>query len=176
MNRMKFNSFALGLAVCMAAVGCATAPTVPAPLQVPRGQELLLQLHATGAQIYQCQAQRDASQFEWVFKFPEATLFTKRGRNFGKHYAGPTWEANDGSRVIGDMLASQQSPTAHAIPWLLLRAKATLGRGAFSNVKYIQRLNTVLGSAPAVLCRQDQSGQQLRASYSADYFFFGIKR
>ena len=175
---MKFSSFArmLMLSVSMAAVGCATAPPVPTQLQVPPDQELLIQLHATGVQIYQCQAQRDPSQFEWGFKSPEATLFTKRGRIFGKHYAGPTWEANDGSKIIGDMLASRQSPKPNAIPWLLLRVKVTLGHGAFSNVNYIQRLNTVLGSAPAVGCRQDQSGQQLRASYSADYFFYGVKR
>ena len=175
---MKFIYFArmLKLSVCMVAVGCAAAPPVPAPLQVPAGHELLLQLHATGVQIYQCQPKGDTSQFEWVFKQPEATLFTKRGKNFGKHYAGPTWEANDGSKVVGEVLASQQSPKPNAIPWLLLRAKSASGHGAFSNVRYIQRLNTVGGNAPATACRQDQSGQQLRASYTADYLFYGVKR
>jgi hypothetical protein len=174
---MKFNSFArtLVISVSMAAVGCAAAPSVPAPLRVPPGQELRVQLHATGVQIYQCQPKGD-SQFEWVFKQPEATLFTKRGKNSGRHYAGPTWEANDGSKVIGEVLAHQDSPTPNAIPWLLLRAKATSGHGVFTRVQYIQRLNTVGGNAPAVLCRQDQSGQQLRASYSADYLFYGVKR
>jgi hypothetical protein len=37
-------------------------------------------------------------------------------------------------------------------------------------------LNTVGGNAPAVVCRPEQSGQQLRASYSADYLFYGAKR
>jgi hypothetical protein len=43
-------------------------------------------------------------------------------------------------------------------------------------VKFVQRLNTVGGSAPLVACRQDQAGQQLRASYTADYLFYGAKR
>ncbi|MDB6099924.1 MAG: hypothetical protein JWN58_2627 [Gammaproteobacteria bacterium] len=174
---MRFNSFArmFVISVCMVAVGCATAPSVPGPLRVPPGHELVVQLHATGVQIYQCQPKGD-SQFEWVFKQPEATLFTKRGKNFGRHYAGPTWEANDGSKVIGEVVAHQESPTPNAIPWLLLRAKATSGRGVFTRAQYIQRLNTVGGNAPAVVCRPEQSGQQLRASYSADYLFYGAKR
>jgi Protein of unknown function (DUF3455) len=43
-------------------------------------------------------------------------------------------------------------------------------------VRYIQRLDTVGGSAPGPACRKEQTGQQLRAAYSADYFFYGTKR
>jgi hypothetical protein len=160
----------------MVAVGCAATPPVPGLLRVPAGQDLLIQLHATGAQIYQCQPKGDPAQFEWVFKQPEAVLFTHRGKNFGRHYAGPTWEANDRSKVVGEVLAHLDSPKPNSIPWLLLRAKSSSGQGAFSNARYIQRLNTVGGNAPAVACRQEQSGQQLRASYTADYLFYGAKR
>jgi hypothetical protein len=176
---MKLWSFPrmLQMSMCMAAAGCATAPSVPGPLQVPAGQALIKQLHATGVQIYQCQPRKsDASQFEWAFKQPEAALLTKGGRNFGKHYGGPSWEANDGSKVIGEMVARSDSPNPNSIPWLLLRAKATSGNGVFTGVQFIQRLNTVGGSAPLVACRQDQAGQQLRASYTADYLFYGAKR
>ncbi|HEY0749286.1 MAG TPA: DUF3455 domain-containing protein [Steroidobacteraceae bacterium] len=172
---MKVGSFAqmLKLSVCMVAVGCAANPPVPAPLRVPAGEDLLIQLHATGVQVYQCQPKGDPSQLEWVFKQPEATLFTQRGKNFGRHYAGPTWEANDGSKVVGEVLTHLDSPKPDSIPWLLLRSKTTSGHGVFSKARYIQRLNTVGGNAPAVGCRQDQSGQQLRASYTADYLFYG---
>jgi hypothetical protein len=175
---MKVGSFAqmLKLSVCMLAAGCAATPPAPGPLRVPAGQDLLIQLHATGVQIYQCQPKGDPAQFEWLFKQPEATLFTRRGKNFGRHYAGPTWEANDGSKVVGEALAHVDGPKPNSIPWLLLRAKSTSGQGAFSHARYIQRLNTVGGNAPAVACRQDQSGQQLRASYTADYVFYGAKR
>jgi hypothetical protein len=166
----------LYLVLCVAMAGCAAAPPAPGPLRVPADQSLIKQLHATGVQIYECQpSKNDASQFEWTFKGPEASLFTKGGRNVGKHYAGPTWEANDGSRVVGEVIGNSPSPKPNSIPWLLLRAKATAGNGLFAHVQFIQRLNTVGGSVPAGGCRREQSGQQLRASYTADYLFYGAR-
>ncbi|HTD75422.1 MAG TPA: DUF3455 domain-containing protein [Steroidobacteraceae bacterium] len=159
-----------------ALAGCASAPTVPGPLRVPTGQSLIKQLHATGAQIYECQPTKgDASQFEWSFKAPEAVLSTKGGRNLVKHYGGPTWEANDGSRVVGEVVASSPGTQPNSIAWLLLRAKSTSGNGLFSHVQFIQRLNTVGGSVPAGGCTRQQAGQQLRAAYTADYLFYGMK-
>jgi len=78
--------------------------------------------------------------------------------------------------VVGEMVASSPSPQPNSIPWLLLRAKGTAGNGLFTPVRFIQRLNTVGGSAPAAACRKEQAGQQLRAAYSADYLFYGAKR
>jgi hypothetical protein len=160
-----------------ALAGCASAPTVPAPLRVPAGQSLIKELHATGVQIYECQpAKGDASQFEWSFKSPEAVLSTKGGKNTVRHYGGPTWEANDGSRVVGELVASSPATKPNSIPWLLLRARSTSGNGLFGNVQFIQRLNTVGGSVPAGGCTRQQAGQQLRAAYTADYLFYGMKR
>jgi Protein of unknown function (DUF3455) len=143
-------------------------------LRVPADQTLIKELHATGVQIYECQpAKNDPSQFEWAFKGPEARLSTKGGGNAGKHYAGPTWEATDGSRVVGEVIASSPSTKPNSIAQLLLRAKATAGNGLFAHVQYIQRLNTAGGSAPATGCGKEQAGQQGRAPYTADYVFYG---
>ena len=175
---MKLRSFSRmsPMALCIVMAVCAAAPTVPIELRVPANQALTEQLHAKGVQIYTCQPTKsDPSQFEWSFKQPEADLFTKGGRKIGKHYAGPTWEANDGSKVIGEVIAHIDSPKPNSISWLLLRAKAISGNGLFTGVQYIQRLDTVGGSAPATGCSQDQAGQQLRASYTADYLFYGTK-
>jgi Protein of unknown function (DUF3455) len=175
MNLPSFSRM-LQVSLCVVAAGCATAPPVPAPLRVPGTQGLIAQLHAKGVQIYQCQAAKNnPSQFEWSFKQPEASLFTKGGRSAGKHYAGPTWEATDGSKVVGEVLGRSDSPKPDSIPWLLLRAKATSGNGLFTGVQYVQRFNTAGGNAPTPGCRQDQAGQQLRAAYTADYAFFGVK-
>jgi Protein of unknown function (DUF3455) len=170
-----FSLMASGLA---ALAGCAAAPpATPVQLHVPAGESLIKQFHATGVQIYECApAKNDPSQFEWAFRGPEAKLLTPRGGSAGKHYAGPTWESNDGSAVVGEVIASSPSPQPGSIAWLLLRAKGTAGNGVFTHVHFIQRLNTVGGSAPAAICRKEQAGQQLRASYSADYFFYGAKR
>jgi hypothetical protein len=156
--------------------GCAAAPPVPGPLHVPAPASLIQQLHATGVQIYECQpAKGDPAQYEWSFKAPEAVLLTKGGKKVGKHYGGPSWEYNDGSAVVGEVVASSPSASPNSIPQLLVRAKATAGKGLFSSVQFIQRLNTVGGSVPAGGCRKEQAGQQLRAQYSADYLFYGVK-
>jgi hypothetical protein len=164
------------IALCASMAGCAAAPPTPGPLHLPANQKLIKQLHGTGAQIYECQpAKNDPAQFEWAFKAPEASLATKGGRVVGKHYAGPTWESKDGSRVVGEVIGNSPSPTPNSIAWLLLKAKATAGNGLFTHVQYIQRLNTVGGSVPVAGCRREQAGQQLRAPYTADYLFYGAK-
>jgi hypothetical protein len=173
---MRTQSF-LGLwTLCAAIAGCASVPSVPGPLNVPAGQSLIKQLRGAGVQIYECHAAKsDPAQFEWVFKGPEANLLTKGGRVVGKHYAGPTWEANDGSRVVAEVIGNSPSPKPNSIPWLLLRARATAGTGLFTQVQFVQRINTVGGSVPPGGCRREQAGQQLRASYTADYLFYGAR-
>jgi hypothetical protein len=170
------SSLGLKVALCAALAACAATPPAPGPLRVPADQSLIKQLHAKGVQIYECQAAKsDPAQFEWVFRGPEANLASRGGRIVGKHYGGPTWEANDGSKVVGEVIGNSPSPQPNSIPWLLLRAKATAGNGLFSHVQFIQRLNTVGGSVPAAGCRREQAGQQLRASYTADYLFYGAR-
>lgn len=170
------SSFGLQMALYVAIAGCAAAPPAPGALRVPADQSLIKALHATGVQIYQCQpSKNDPSQFEWSFKAPEASLSTKGGGKVGKHYAGPTWEATDGSRVIGEVIASSPSTKPNSIAQLLLRAKATAGSGLFTQVQYIQRLNTAGGSAPATGCSKDQAGQLGQAPYTADYVFYGAR-
>jgi hypothetical protein len=171
------SSLVWQIALCAAIAGCAAAPTVPEPLRVPADQSLIKQLHGVGVQIYECQpAKNDPAQFDWVFRGPEANLLSKGGRVVGKHYAGPSWEANDGSRVVAQAIGSSASPKPNSIPWLLLRARGTAGDGLFTHVQFIQRLNTAGGSVPAMGCRREQAGQQLRAAYTADYLFYGAKR
>jgi hypothetical protein len=170
------SSLVLNIALCAAIAGCAAAPNAPGPLRVPADQSLIKQLHGAGVQIYECQpTKNDPAQFDWVFRGPEANLLTKGGRIVGKHYAGPTWEASDGSRVVAEAVGSSPSPKPNSIPWLLLRARATAGNGLFAHVQFIQRLNTVGGSVPAMGCRREQAGQQLRAAYTADYLFYGAR-
>jgi hypothetical protein len=163
--------FCLTLAACGGS-GAVRHDDVPATLRAPEGQELVLTTHAVGVQIYVCQAAKDdPSHLEWAFKAPEADLKGSGGRSVGKHYAGPSWEAKDGSKVIGSPVA-KESPDPKSIPWLLLTAKTTSGKGIFSDVHSIQRLRTVGGMAPAGGCGQPMLGQEMRVSYTADYLFF----
>ena len=171
---------ALGVLALVPALlaGCASARVpvaypVPEPLKAPTDQGLSKQVHATGFQIYECKPSKDdATRLEWALRAPEADLVDDGGKPAGRHYAGPTWEANDGSKVVGTVVARDNGPDPNAIPWLLLRATSATGPGAFSQVKSIQRLHTVGGKAPADGCSPAQSGQVLRVPYSAEYLFY----
>jgi hypothetical protein len=149
------------------------AQQVPQQLQPPAGEQLLLQVHAKGDQIYTCKG--DAAQFSWTLKAPDAQLFDKDGKPFGKHFAGPSWEASDGSRVTGKAVANAPSPDADSIPWLLVNIVSHEGAGALSRATTIQRLNTKGGKAPATGCDAAHAGQELRVPYSADYLFYAPK-
>src|SRR5512143_2601550 len=122
------------------AARAATMPEVPEALKVPATQVLSLETQAAGVQIYECKASKDdPTRFEWVFKAPEAELFDSTGKKIGRHYAGPTWESNDGSKVVGEVRAKDNGPDPNAIPWLLLSAKSNSGSGIFSQTQSIQR-------------------------------------
>jgi hypothetical protein len=162
--------------------GSATSPAsngddIPAPLRVPATNLSMRQTHATGVQVYQCRGNKDdTARFEWQLKEPAANLFDKVGHKIGRHYAGPTWEADDGSKVIGEVVAHANSPDPNAVAWLLLSAKSTSGTGIFQGVRFIQRLHTAGGNAPADGCQQASAGSEVRVPYSADYWFYAANR
>jgi hypothetical protein len=146
---------ALALAAC-SGVRPLVAPDVPEALRPPAGQTLFM----------------EALAYEWAFKAPEASLAERSGYVLGKHYAGPTWESNDGSAVVGEVKARDPGPTAGAIPWLLLSAKSNTGAGEFSSTKSIQRVATSGGVAPGTPCAAANLGQVARVPYTATYYFY----
>ncbi len=146
------------------------APEVPAALAVLDGNKVSFQGYAVGVQIYiSTPSPTDATAFVWTFKAPEAILFDDDGDVVAIHYAGPTWESNSGSKVVGARVAGVTVDTT-AIPWLLLRAPSSAGPGILENTTYIQRVNTTGGLAPATA--PTQAGLEARVPYTADYFFF----
>jgi hypothetical protein len=168
-------SFVAFLSAC-ASTDSGMTPAAPENLKVPATQTLAVVAQATGVQIYECSASKaDPTRFEWVFKAPEAELVDVAGKNIGKHYAGPTWESNDGSKVVGDVKARDDGTDANAIPWLLLSAKSTEGNGIFGKTQSIQRVKTVGGKAPVDGCNQAQIGKVARIAYRATYYFYVAK-
>jgi len=150
-----------------------TSGEIPANLVVPGGQPLLLETVAQGVQIYLCQPTADnPSVYAWTLRAPEADLLNRRGERIGRHFAGPTWEGNDGSQVVGEVRENANSPDPQAIPWLLLQARSNQGTGIFSTVTYVQRLDTAGGRAPAAGCDQARAGQEQRVDYTATYAFY----
>jgi hypothetical protein len=158
--------------ICLVPVP-ASAQSVPKELQPPGGEQLLLQVHGKGDQVYVCKA--DGGQAGWMLKGPDAQLFDQSGKPLGKHFTGPSWQANDGSAVTGKAVANAPSPEADSVPWLLLTVISRSGDGVLSRATSIQRINTKGGKAPASGCDAAHAGQETRASYSADYIFFAPK-
>jgi hypothetical protein len=164
----------------LAVTGCASrrvrppaVPALPATLRPPSDQAAFLEVHAAGVQIYECASKPDApGAFTWVFQAPEATLTGRRGHPIGRHYAGPTWELHDGSRVAGEIVARDPGPDPMAIPWLLLKAKSASTTGRLSGTQSILRINTVGGVAPSTSCSEAQAHTLVRVPYSARYYFF----
>ena len=128
-------------------------------------------LTGTGQQIYGC-GQRDGA-WAWTLKAPAAVLTDKDGREVGRHFAGPSWRATDGSTVVGEVLVANPAPSPGAIPWLVLRAASHEGAGAFARVSYIVRSDTAGGVAPATGCDAAHDGAEARIDYHATYTLFG---
>jgi len=171
------NKIALLAALAALLAGCAGSETlstasVPEPIKAQAGESVSRVVPAKGVQVYECRVVKDRDgAFEWGFVAPDAELFDTNGRKIGTHYAGPKWEAADGSIVTGAVKGRADAPQAGNIPWLLLGTTASGPQGSFSTVSGIQRVNTVGGLAPASPCARTNLGAVARVPYTADYYF-----
>jgi Protein of unknown function (DUF3455) len=171
----------LGATAAFVIGGCATqmetkpaTGALPANLAPAANEQQVLRLPAIGVQIYECKAV-DGKLPAWVFVAPEADLFDEAGARVGKHYAGPTWEMNDGSKIVGTVKERANSTVPGAIPWLLLTAKSTGTAGKLEKISSLQRANTVGGVAPTGGCSAADIGKQARVYYKADYVYYAAK-
>ena len=146
---------------------------LPAALDPPTDATLVAVLAAKGVQIYTCTAAAAGAGVAptWTLKAPHAVL-SKASDVAAIHFAGPSWQATDGSLVTGVKLASAPAPGASSVPWLLLKAATNAGAGIFGDVTFIQRLNTEDGAAPATGCDNAHLDAQVLTPYRADYFFY----
>src|SRR5262252_125357 len=156
---------------CSAALGQTGQVAAQTAIQIPdaitaKGETVVLTVHAVGAQVYDCKA-GDGGKLAWQFREPIATLI-QDGKTVGRHYAGPTWEHADGSRVVGKLVARANGATAQDIPWLKLEAVETRSAGALTGVTTIQRINTKGGQFEGAC---DKVGAMFAAPYAADYVF-----
>jgi hypothetical protein len=146
-------------------------PSVPDPIRPSEGEVLVAKAAAKGTQIYECQG-GDAGAYAWKLLGPEADLADDSGKAIGRHYAGPTWESTDGSKVVAEVKARSDAPGGQSIPWLLLKAKTTSGTGVFSKVTSVQRVDTFGGVAPSTGCEAQHAGARESVPYRANYYFY----
>ena len=159
---------------------CTMGPTMmkvenaalPEPVRVPVGQKVMMATTGVGEITYECREKKDmAGQHEWAFVGPVATLYGGDKKAVGKYYAGPTWEATDGSKVTGKQVAVAPAGPGN-IPLQLVKAEPAMGAGAMTGVSYIQRVATQGGVAPASACDAGTAGRKEIVKYQADYIFW----
>jgi uncharacterized protein DUF3455 len=151
-------------------------PMLPCPAKVPEAIDppaeatLALALSASGTQNYVCAAGKSGEAPSWTLEGPHA-LLNAGPELAGIHFAGPSWQALDGSVVKGAKLAAADAPKPKAVPWLLLSG-APSGTGLFGNITHIQRLETSGGVAPSSGCDAEHVGAKALVPYKTNYFFY----
>jgi len=156
-------------------VGTANAK-LPAAIQVDETQnKVVASFVGIGKQVYDCNAAGTA----FVFREPVAGLLS-RGVQAAIHGKGPFWASFDGSHVDGSGAVSPPASPAYTdltknVPWLRLVGNQPLNvqtTGVFSNVTFIQRLDTRGGVAPAGPCTAPKT---VAVDYTANYVFWAKK-
>ena len=152
-------------------------PAVPTAIQVADSNKVFLVGHAVGVQIYSCNA--TVGGFAWSLLAPRADLYDDNGKLIATHFGGPTWQAIDASRVVGQRVDGV-TVDGSAIPWLLLSAASTsagLDGARLVETTFIQRIATTGGlTPPAADCNTETAGTLTEVPYTADYYFWKAKR
>jgi uncharacterized protein DUF3455 len=153
-----------GVLLMQAEIFAEVPAPVPAAIAAP-GEIIAATFHAEGAQLYECKLDADR-RLVWQFREPIAALMLG-GKTIGTHYAGPTWQHADGSRVRAKATGSAPGASASDIPWLKLEVTEQRGNGTLSQVTTVQRINTKggVGKGPC------SAGEFRSVPYSADYVF-----
>ena len=164
---MKISAFAETFLIALVVLSLSPVRAEPSRDDIAAlAGTVVLKLHAVGAQIYECKAD-SRGDLVWTFRETLASLMID-GRTVGRHFAGPTWEMADGSRITGKVVAQAAAPSTGDIPWLKLEVSDRKGSGDLDGVTTVQRLATVGGkkSGPC-----PGAGELLAEPYAADYLF-----
>jgi hypothetical protein len=161
---------ALSLVAQVALAGPPSPTGVPGQIQDPIGvgNKVFLVGHGVGVQIYTC----DGSV--WSSAVPRANLYDDNGKLIISHFAGPSWQAKDGSKAVGTVV-DKVIVDRTAIPWVLLSAKTTPGPDGdrLVDTTFIQRLDTTGGlTPPAADCNAATAGTVVEVPYTAEYVFW----
>lgn len=157
--------------------GCWIATLSFVPVAALAASPNALQLQGKGSQIYVCKQTRPG-MFHWTLKGPDARLYDAQGLVVGRHYAGPHWQAKDGSTLKGTVIDADPAPDdpRHNAAWLLLQATVQKGGGLFAHVNYVTRTRTQGGAAPRTACDGARLGRTQAVPYTATYTFFSASR
>ena len=125
-------------------------------------------------QIYTCLTL--PSGYAWSSSStPRADLYNDNGTRIIHHFGGPSWQAKDGSKVVGSRVNGVPGE-GNTIPWLLLSAASTSAGPDGDRLEpttFIQRIATTGGvTPPAGDCNAATAGTAREVPYTADYVFW----
>jgi hypothetical protein len=160
---MNVFRIAITPVLAMLAICRVSAAEIPDAIAA-KGEAVVLQVHAVGAQIYECRADT-SGKTAWQFREPIASLFVDE-KTVGKHYAGPSWEVQ-GSTIVGKAAGKAPGATAKDIAWLKLDVTDQHGEGPLKGVSTIQRIDTAGGNLEGAC----EAGDLRPEPYAADYIF-----
>jgi hypothetical protein len=174
MNAINITKFiiAVVLIVVGATITSVTAQSVGQSPELPaicsalqQDKAPIFHVYAIGVQIYRWDG------VSWSLAGPDAKLYAEENYfgEVGKHYVGPTWESNSGSKIVARKVA-ECVPDTSAVAWLLLERTSPTGPGIFGKVSYIQRVNTTGGLKPTIA--GSTVGEEKCVPYTAEYYFY----
>jgi Protein of unknown function (DUF3455) len=154
------------------APGTSANSKLPPAIQVDETKfKVVASFVGIGKQVYDCNAGA------FTFREPVAGLLS-RGVQAAIHGKGPFWASLDGSHVDGSGAVSPPESPAYTdlsknVPWLKLVGTPTPNTtGVFSNVAFIQRLDTRGGVKPTGSCSGTKT---VAVDYTANYVFWAPK-
>src|SRR5262245_28616208 len=160
---------ALSLVAQVAFAGPPDPTGVPGQIQPNTdSNKVFLIGHGVGVQIYTCNGS------VWSAAVPRANLYNDNGKLIISHFAGPSWQAADGSKVVGTVV-DKVTMDEKAIPWVLLSATTTPGPDGdrLVDTTFVQRLHTVGGlTPPASDCNAATANTVVEVPYTAEYVFW----
>ena len=192
-------ALAAALAICAAAAPQATdrhrdrieRPPVPGNLEVEREFRPYLVAHAEGTQNWLCLPAPTPTGVRWTLFGPQATLFDDEMDQLMTHYLSPnpqeagepraTWRHSGDTSTVWAKAIETSTDAAYvapgAIPWLKLQVVgAQYGPDwghKLTATKFIQRVNTAGGVAPATGCATTANlGARALVPYTTDYVFY----
>jgi Protein of unknown function (DUF3455) len=161
--------------------------SIPSEIRVPDDARLFRVGHGFGTQNYVCVPSGTGVAF--TLFTPEATLFDDESEQLMTHFFSPnpeekgtirvTWEDSRDTSMVWGAVTGQAVVRKDSVNWLRVETKGVAfgptGGDTLTPTKFIQRINTRGGLAPATGCTSAADiGNKQFVPYSADYLFYRL--
>lgn len=154
--------------------GVYSQDTVPAKLRPPGQPVLLFKARAAGAHEFRIVPSHwtGGKTAYWAGGDLRADLMDEEGETIGT-LTNDLFTASDKSAFKAVALERVPAPDERALPWQLLRSEGHKGNGKFSQVTFVQRIDTWSGQGTVLGRIFGKVGTTKLVRFQAMYLFFG---